>query len=87
MNAREQAHLVRREAEFLDTCVPYQDALAAAKQALREARESGDAERTAAAERQLGTAKTEMNEFRRWARTMGRPRDLGPGSAVIRLGG
>lgn len=87
MNAREQAHLVRKEAEFLDSCVPYQDELAAAKQAVRDARESGDASQIASAGERLDAAKEAINGFRNWARTMGRPRDLGPGSAVVRLGG
>ncbi len=87
MNAREQARLVRKEAEFLDACTPYQDELDAAKDAFRSAREGGDSEAIQAAAERLDKAKTEINTFRHWARTMGQPRDPGPGSAVIRMGG
>jgi hypothetical protein len=87
VNAREQARMVRKEAEFLDVCVPYQDKLSAAKEALQAAREGGDAEQIAAAARRRREAATEINEFRHWARTAGTPRDPGLGSAVIRLGG
>lgn len=87
MNAREQAHLVRKEAEFLEACAPYQEELADAKDAVRQARADGDAEQEAGAARRLDEAKKAINEFRHWARTMGRPRDPGPGSAVIRMGG
>jgi hypothetical protein len=86
VNAREQAHQVRKEAEFLDACAPLQDALAEAKDAVRAARKTGNADALAGATARLETAKTEINEFRNWARTMGKPRDLGPGSAIVKLG-
>ncbi len=87
MNAREQAHLARKEADFLDVCAPYQEELADAKDAVRQARENGAAEQQAGATQRLEAAKTAINTFRHWARTMGSPRDPGPGSAVIRMGG
>ncbi len=87
MNAREAAEQARQEVEFLDLAATYQEDLEAAKQAVRDARDTGDEVATADAIEHLHAAAAEMNQFRHWARTTGKPRDPGPGSAVIRIGG
>lgn len=87
MNAREAVEQARLEVDFLEFAATYQEDLEAAKQAVREARDTGDEAATASAVEHLHAAATEMNQFRHWARSTGKPRDPGPGSAVIRIGG
>lgn len=87
MNAREQARMVAKEMEFLEIAAPYQDELDEAKDEVRAARESGDAQELDAAAARLDAAKDAINTFRHWARSNGKPRHPGPGSAVIKMGG
>jgi hypothetical protein len=84
-SARVAAAQARRELAFLEVCESYQERLEAAKAALQAAREQGDVPAEVSAE--LRAAADEMRGFREWARTVGRPRDGGPGDAVIRVGG
>lgn len=86
-SARLQAIQARRAAEFLDVCADYQDRLAAAKQKVVEARESGNENAVAKAKAALRPVADEMHAFRGWARTMGSPPEGRPGrDAVIRAG-
>ncbi|MET9339282.1 hypothetical protein [Nonomuraea sp. NPDC003804] len=87
MSARLEAIQARRAAEFLDVCAELEDRLEAAKQKVHQAREAGDEAALKAAKADLRPVAEEMHEFRRWARTMGRPREGMPGrDAVIRAG-
>ncbi|GAA2860175.1 hypothetical protein [Nonomuraea rubra] len=83
-SARVAAMHARRGLEFLDVCEGYEQRLAAAKQAVKDATGEQQAEAVAA----LKTAKAEMRGFREWARTVGRPPEGVPGrDATIRIGG
>lgn len=87
-SAKLAAIQLRRELAFLEVCEGYQERLTKAKEALAQARESGD-QRVIdeAAARRRETAKA-MSEFRAWARTMGKPREGVPGrDATINVGG
>ncbi|MFI6296866.1 hypothetical protein ACIBEJ_35115 [Nonomuraea sp. NPDC050790] len=87
MNARVAAMRARRELEFLEICQDYSDRLDAAKAAVREARESGGEAFTLAWARMKEVGR-EVHEFRKWARTVGKPAEGVPGrDAVIQVGG
>lgn len=86
MSARVAAAQARRELEFLEVCEQYSDRLEAAKDVVREAEEQGEVPAEATAD--LKAAAREMHEFRKWARSVGRPREGVPGrDAVIQVGG
>lgn len=87
MNAREAADALGQELEFLNVAATYQDELDAAKQALQAARDGGDAADLAGAGQRMDAARNSMRDFRHWARSTGNPRNPGPGSAVIKIGG
>ena len=85
MNARIAAARARRELEFLEVCEGYQDRLEAAKERVQQAAEQGDVPAELLGE--LKNVSREMYEFRAWARATGKPREGGPGDAVIVMGG
>lgn len=81
MSARVAAAQARRELAFLEIAQEYADKLLAAKAELADNPTNPDviARHRAAA--------NEMHEFRRWARTVGKPREGVPGrDAVIVMG-
>lgn len=87
-SARVAAMHARREQEFFDICVGYEDRLEEAKNAFVSAVESGDEKRVAESGAVFKAAQCEMHEFRAWARTVGTPKEGTPGrDAVIRMGG
>ncbi|MEV4020160.1 hypothetical protein AB0J35_57760 [Nonomuraea angiospora] len=87
-SARVAAMHARREQEFLDVCVEYEDRLEEAKNTYIAAAESGDEEQAAEAASVLKAASREMHEFRAWARAFGKPKEGTPGrDATIRIGG
>lgn len=87
-SAKLAAIQARRELEFLEVCAGYQERLEAAKDKVRQARESGDAEAEQQAYLRMKAVGLEVHKFRKWARTAGRPKDGVPGrDAVIRVGG
>jgi hypothetical protein len=72
----------RRGLEFLDVCDGYEQRLADAKQAVKDAPDDE------AALSALKAAKQEMRAFREWARTVGKPPEGTPGrDATIKIGG
>jgi hypothetical protein len=79
---------LQQEQEFLDVCEEYEERLETAKQAVKDARASGDQDAIAEARAALKPVKAEFFEFRSWARSVGRPRDGVPGKdATVRMGG
>lgn len=78
----------RRELEFLEICEGYQVRREDAVSALRQAQESGDAEAIERAQTAVKETGRDIHEFRKWARTMGSPREGVPGrDAVVQMSG
>ncbi|WP_091106172.1 hypothetical protein [Nonomuraea pusilla] len=78
----------RREQEFFDVCVGFEDRLEAAKEAYVAALDGGDDAVLVSAAAELKAASEEMHGFRSGVRTLGRPKEGVPGrDATIMMGG